>query len=347
MCSPEQVLKLSNVECTLGERPLRKQLRSARPHLRLAAHRHHHSCFRQISLTPESMQTASRIIFLALVVVVGGCTPDKQLTPDSVASAKVAAKPAVKSKATFRVPLEAEISDSVTLASVRRGRALIHSTRDSLPAMVGASLNCANCHMADGTQRDGMPLVGAYARFPQYRGRSGKVDLIEDRINDCFERSLNGKALPLNSANMRDIVAYLAFLSRGFPVGGEMEGQAVPALDALKGDTARGRTVFASTCVACHGVDGHGTPAAPPLWGPGSFNVGAGMARVQSAARFIHQLMPRDRPGILTPQQAFDVASYINSRPRPDFAGKEKDWPRGGAPSDVAYKTLATQRTPH
>ena len=189
-----------------------------------------------------------------------------------------------------------------------------------------------------------MPLVGSYARFPQYRGRSGKVDLIENRINDCFERSMNGKALSPQSAEMRDIVAYLAFLSRGYPVGGEMEGQATPALDTkLKGDTTSGRAVFAANCTVCHGVDGHGTPAAPPLWGPKSFNIGAGMARVQSAARFIHQLMPRDRPGVLTPQQAFDVASYVVSRPRPDFKGKEKDWPHGGAPSDVAYKTLAAK----
>jgi Cytochrome c len=144
---------------------------------------------------------------------------------------------------------------------------------------------------------------------------------------------------------MRDIVAYLAFLSRGFPVGGEMQGQGVPALPSMKGDTVRGHDVFAANCVVCHGVDGHGTAAAPPLWGPKSFNIGAGMARVQSAARFIHQVMPRDRPGALTPQQAYDVATYISSRPRPDFKGKENDWPKGGAPSDVAYKTKSQQQT--
>lgn len=154
---------------------------------------------------------------------------------------------------------------------------------------------------------------------------------------------MNGKALDAHSAEMRDIVAYLAFLSRGFPVGVDMDGQGVPALPAMKGDTARGRAVFAANCVVCHGPDGHGTAAAPPLWGPRSFNIGAGMTRVQSAARFIHQVMPRDRPGVLTPQQAFDVASYISSRPRPDFAGKENDWPRGGAPPDVAYKTRAAR----
>jgi thiosulfate dehydrogenase len=295
------------------------------------------------------MRVISKLLVAATLAAAVGCKGGQSDAPAAkpVATAKGGSKESPKAKAPFRIPDESEITDSVTLASVRRGRALIHSTRDSLPTMVGASLSCANCHVADGTQKDAMPLVGSYARFPQYRGRSGKVDLIENRVNDCFERSMNGKALAPQSADMRDIVAYLAFLSRGYPVGGEMEGQATPALDTkLKGDTARGRAVFAASCTACHGVDGNGTMAAPPLWGPRSFNIGAGMARVQSAARFIHQLMPRDKPGTLTPQQAFDVATYVVSRPRPDFRGKEKDWPHGGAPADVAYQTLAAKKKP-
>ncbi len=246
----------------------------------------------------------------------------------------------------FRVPAESEIKDSVTLASIRRGRALIHSTRDSLPRHVGAALACASCHAGDGTQPNAMPLVGAYSRFPQFRARSGHVDLLEDRINDCFERSMNGKALDATGRDMRDMVTYIAFLSRGYPPGREMEGQSVPKLDPLPGDSARGRKVFATRCVACHGADGNGSAVAPPLWGPRSYNIGAGMARIRTAAAYIHQLMPRDRPGSLTPQQAFDVATYVNTRPRPDFRGKELDWPYGGAPPDVAYPTRAARKSP-
>ena len=289
--------------------------------------------------------TMHRLRYLGIVVLVGACdrqqaaevTREPQQPARSVASDKPA-------RAAFRVPQESEVKDSVSLASIRRGRALFRNTRDSLPDHVRASLSCSNCHMADGTQANAMPVVGAYARFPQYRGRSARVDRIEDRINDCFERSMNGKALAWNGSDMRDMVSYLAFLSIGFPVGVEMEGQSVPALDPLPGDTARGRTVFASNCAICHGVDGHGTVAGPPLWGPKSYNIGAGMARVNTAARFIHHLMPRDRPGSLTPQQAFDVATFINTQPRPDFAAKERDWPRGGAPPDVAYETLEARK---
>jgi thiosulfate dehydrogenase len=283
--------------------------------------------------------------FRVLAVILAAASACREPAParqDTTSAVTNDGKPA--GKAAFRVPQESEIKDSVTLASVRRGRALIIATKDSLPAHVGASLTCSNCHMNGGTVKDAMPLVGSYARFPQYRGRSGKVDVVEDRINDCFKRSMNGKALAIDGRDMRDIVAYLAFLSIGFPVGSEMEGQGVPQLAAMKGDTIRGRAVFQTTCVACHGADGHGTAAGPPLWGPKSFNIGAGMARVNSAARFIHKLMPRDRPGILTPQQAYDVAAYVTSRPRPDFEGKENDWPRGSPPPDVAYPVKATER---
>ena len=282
------------------------------------------------------------IQLIALAVLVG-CdggrkSADSSGGGDTATKASAPATPAA-AKAAFRVPQESEVADSVTLASVRRGRALFRNTRDSLPNHVRANLSCTNCHMNDGTTRDAMPMVGVYARFPQYRGRSARVDRIENRINDCFQRSMNGTALEWDGADMRDMVAYLAFLSMGFPVGVQMEGQGTPVLDPLEGDTTRGREVFTTRCVACHGADGHGTLAGPPLWGPKSYNVGAGMARINTAARFIHHLMPRDRPGSLTPQQAFDVATYVNTRPRPDFAGKEDDWPKGGAPPDVAYET--------
>jgi thiosulfate dehydrogenase len=140
---------------------------------------------------------------------------------------------------------------------------------------------------------------------------------------------------------MRDIVTYLAFLSSGMPVGVEMEGQGFPRLQPLKGDPERGAGVFASTCTRCHGANGQGTASAPPLWGSHSYNVGAGMARINTAASFIHGLMPIDRAQKLTAQQAFDVATYINTRPRPDFPAKARDWPRGGKPDDADYHVLA------
>ena len=240
-----------------------------------------------------------------------------------------------------RVPSDSEVVNPIELASLRRGRALLRNTRDSLPGNVGNQLQCVSCHAFDGTQKNTMSLVGVYSRFPQYRPRSGRMDLIEDRINDCFERSMNGRALAPASAEMRDLVTYMAFLSRGVPAGSRVEGQGLPQLERLKGDTTAGRSLFATTCAPCHGPNGEGTPAAPPVWGPQSYNIGAGMARVNTAAAFIRAAMPQTAPGSLTPQQAYDLAAYINSRPRPDFARKELDWPRGDPPPDVAYPTRA------
>ena len=254
---------------------------------------------------------------------------------------------ALASRATsvpFRVPDESEIRDTIVHAAVRRGRALVLATRDSLPQNVGAKLRGVSCQLGDGLKPNQMPYIGVYSRFPQYRTRSGAVETIEDRINDCFERSLNGKALPRDSRAMRDIVAYLAFLSYGVPVGMQVTGQGLPRLDPLPGDTVRGREVFTTRCTLCHGADGHGTNAAPPLWGPGSYNIGAGMARIRTAAAFIKVAMPFDKPGTLTAQEAFDVATYINTRPRPDFTRKAGDWPNGDPPPDVAYPTTAAAK---
>jgi thiosulfate dehydrogenase len=242
-------------------------------------------------------------------------------------------------------PADSEIPDGPLGASIRRGRALLAATPDSLPQHVGGQLRCTSCHLDDGTRVNAAPLVGVYARFPQYRDRSNSVAIIQDRVNDCFERSMNGRALPFESRDMRDIVAWLAFLSRGTPVQRDSTPHGIPLLAAMVPDTARGRAEFVTTCAACHGLDGQGTPAGPPLWGPKSYNVGASMARLRTAASFIKYNMPNDRPGALSEQQAFDLAAYVNSHSRPDLAGKENDWPKGNAPADVPYATRAKAQT--
>jgi len=224
--------------------------------------------------------------------------------------------------------------------SIVRGRAIFLATRDSLPGHVGSVLRCASCHLGDGRERTAMPLTGAYARFPQFRWRSASVNRIEDRINDCFLRSLNGSALAWDDPAMRDLVAYLAFLSRGVPVG---DSASVAADSGVAGDTVEGARVFQEKCARCHGRDGGGSTAGslfPAVWGPKSFNIGAGMARIRTIGAFIRRNMPRDLPGSLSEAEAGSVAAYITSRPRPDFPGKEHDWPCGHRPADVPYQTV-------
>jgi thiosulfate dehydrogenase len=247
---------------------------------------------------------------------------------------------------TRRGPADSLIPAGPLGAAVRRGRALLLATRDSLPGHVGNRLRCFSCHLDEGRRPTGS-LVGAYARYPQYRPRSATVETIEYRVNDCFRRSMNGAPLASDGADMRDIVAYLWFLSRDVAIGGAPPpGQnRLAPWAGFTADTPAGAQLFQAGCAKCHGPDGQGSAVAPPLWGPGSYTIGAGMARLRTAATFIRNNMPFDQPGTLSDRQAFDVAAYVNAQPRPDFPDKIHDWPNGDAPPDVAYPTRAARRT--
>jgi thiosulfate dehydrogenase len=239
-------------------------------------------------------------------------------------------------------PTEADIPADSMGASIRRGLYLLRFTPESLPRFATSSLRCTSCHQDDGTKATSAPLTGSHARFPRYLARSAAVVSLADRVNYCMTRSLAGNALPHESREMTDILAYLAFISRDIPVGHRSRtADGLLALkDTLAGDTTRGRELWAKTCTGCHGPDGGGVPPAfPALWGPKSYSIGASMARQERAASFILHNMPLTLPGSLSAQQAFDVAAFINAHPRPDSPGKENDWPNGGAPRDVPYTT--------
>src|SRR2546426_3034958 len=171
------------------------------------------------------------------------------------------------------------IPDGPLGAAIQRGRALLLATRDSLPAHVGNRLRCTSCHLDEGRRATGS-LVGAYARCPQYRPRRARVETIESRVNDCFRRSMNGTPLSSDGGDMRDIVAYLWFLSRGVPIappptpaGG---ANRLAKWAGFRADTAAGGRVYGSACAKCHGPDGQGTAGAPPPWGAHSYKNRAG-----------------------------------------------------------------------
>lgn len=250
-------------------------------------------------------------------------------------------EPTTSNAITYQI---APIPDGPLGETIRRGQAILAATRDSLPDHVGNDLRCNSCHLDDGLRPHAMPYVGVYARFPQYRGREARVFTLEDRINGCLRRSMNGSPLPAEDPRMVAMITYMAHVSTGIAVGDTVPGQGMPRLDALEGDTIAGRAVWGQQCARCHGPDGQGTPLAPPTWGPRSFNIGAGMARMRTAAGFIRHHMPFDNPGSLSDTEATDVAAYLTSRPRPDFPGKENDWPQGGAPPDAAYEVDSDSR---
>lgn len=212
---------------------------------------------------------------------------------------------------------------------------------DSEMRYAGNNLTCQNCHIDGGTRRRGGSFFGVTNRYPSYRKRSGKIGSIQDRINGCMQRSMNGHPLPFNSREMKAMVAYLEWLSNDVPQSkaNEYKGFVSLKIPDVRADTSMGHQVFVKNCTRCHGNDGQGQLLGkkrsggylyPPLWGPDSFNDGAGMHRVLTAAAFIKGNMPfgttYDHP-VLTDLQAYQVAAYINAQNRPHKSGLENDYP--------------------
>jgi thiosulfate dehydrogenase len=242
---------------------------------------------------------------------------------------------------------------------VALGRRLITSTADLLGPnspnpMAGNNLNCSSCHLDGGSKPFAAPFVTVPSQFPQFRSRENKEGTIEDRINGCMQRSMNGKPLATDSEEMQAMVAYMEWLSLNKPRGEKVKGNQFLKLQYPDRavDLKHGEAVYVEHCQLCHKADGQGErkPESngytyPPLWGPDSYNHGAGMHRVLTAAQFIKGNMPlgttADEP-LLTDEEAFDVAGYINSFERPLKANTEADFPdRKLKPMSTPYGPFA------
>ncbi len=238
----------------------------------------------------------------------------------------------------FSPPSPETIPGSQLGEQIRLGYEIVVNTQEYARPYVGNRLNCTNCHLDGGLNPNAASFVGLAAVYPEYRARNARMNTLTDRVNECFERSLNGRALPPDSSKLQAVVAYITWLSRGVPSGASISWRGLQRIQSRRPiDADNGKKVFASKCVFCHGSDGLGTMAAPPVWGPQSYTIGADMARVSVAAAFIKSNMPRSWGWSLSDDDAYDVAAYINAQPRPDFPSKANDWPKGGKPSDAPY----------
>lgn len=221
-------------------------------------------------------------------------------------------------------PPEAAIPAGPQGDYIRRGLAIFTDTRAAAPQYAGNQLRCANCHLDAGRTPGAAPLWAAYGNFPAWREKNNRINSFEKRVQDCFIYSLNGKPPPLGGDVLLAVSAYAAWLAQGQRIGISPPGRAFPAIAGppLSPDDRRGRAVFTEKCAACHGESGQGlldgaTVVNPPLWGPNSFNWGAGMAQVDKAAAFIKANMPLGEGGSLSVQQAWDVAWYVDGQRRP------------------------------
>ena len=232
------------------------------------------------------------------------------------------AKP--QSPDTFVPPPESAIPAGPYGELIRFGQSIFEDTPKHAAHYAGNTLSCRNCHLDRGRDPKSSPMWAAYVHYPEYRKKDGLVNTLQMRIQGCFRYSQNGTVPDADSRELTALVTYFYWMASGLPVGVTPRAAGYPKLNAPQAipSPERGARVYASSCALCHGDNGlgrgrGGEQVFPPLWGPQSFNWGAGMHQVDRAAGFIKASMPYGAGGTLTDQEAWDVAAYVNSRPRP------------------------------
>jgi thiosulfate dehydrogenase len=246
---------------------------------------------------------------------------------------------------------------------IKYGYDIFTRTPEVAPHVSGNHVACGNCHLNAGQKAQSLPLVGIASQFPEYAKRSGRLFSLEDRIVGCFLRSQNatrfdsirtsrtaGESSTTVTTTTKEVLAvsaYLTWLSEGYAVSSKLpwRGKNTIAAEHLlpihQLDTARGRALFAEHCASCHGDDGQGKEIGDkrpgPLWGPQSWNDGAGAARIYTLAGIIRYAMPYLNPGVLTDEEAQHISAFINSQSRPAYPYKSADYPSEQIPIDAVY----------
>jgi thiosulfate dehydrogenase len=231
---------------------------------------------------------------------------------------------------------------------VKLGEAIMNetSTHPLTKNLVGNKLTCKNCHLAgtDGKPGTGKGIgtfIGTATAFPAYSKREKSVQTLQDRINNCFMRSMNGKRPIIDSEASIAMAAYVTWLSQGLPMRMNSKRPCGPynskrwaknvkkfakiQRKATHANYLNGQKIFAAKCASCHGDHGQGMGTFPPLWGKNakgewlSYNTGAGMSKLHKGPAWVQSNMPLGQGGSLSDQEAADVMLYVNAQPRADF----------------------------
>lgn len=209
---------------------------------------------------------------------------------------------------------------------IRLGEAIVENTLEHplSKAYVGNKLKCTSCHLNNGRHIWAGTFIGTATAYPAWAPREQRVITLEDRVLNCFMRSCNGVRPPMGSEVSVAVTTYISWLSNGLEIrqnGSRPIGPgAIKSLDlkAAAGDVSRGKMLYADRCAECHGADGLGDDANPPVWGPQSYNLGAGLSNSDHLAAWLKVAMPLNDES-LTDQEAVDIAVYVNSNERPKF----------------------------
>jgi thiosulfate dehydrogenase len=270
-----------------------------------------------------------------------------RITPASKEPAVINAVALIKSRIvppnTWKAPDETTIPAGEYGNVIRYGKELLaHTSRYFGPngsiAHITNGMNCQNCHLDGGTKLFANNYSVFYSTYPRISGRSGKIEQASGRIAECFQRSLSGKMPASSSKEIKAMLAYMKWLGGGVKKGDKVFGTGTEKLKYLDraADAKRGKLLYNSNCTSCHGADGEGmiaedklTYVYPPLWGKHSYNDGAGMYRLSNFAGFVKNNMPFGSSyanSQLTDEEAWDLAAYVNSQPRPHRA-QSQDYP--------------------
>jgi thiosulfate dehydrogenase len=302
------------------------------------------------------MRNKTLYLLVGIIVGISGFWIFHKLFPGSFHNKK-------QTEASWRIRnIETDLPEGKAGEIVKYGYELITKTteyigplaKDKKMRFAGNNLSCNNCHLNAGRKIGSGSFMGVFNRFPQFRPRENKMGTLEERINGCMERSMNGKAMDENSFEMQAMIAYMEWLSEGIPEDQEKlyKGYLAIEIPEYSADTIKGRELYEIHCIACHKIDGSGTRALgsdfkgylyPPVGGEDSYNDGAGMNRVITAAQFLKGNMPFgatvDDP-LLTDDQSYHLAAYINTFTRPTKTNREEDFP------DKSRKPVSTPYGP-
>lgn len=305
------------------------------------------------------------VVFLSLTLLAAGCSTEPSGPPALRYKLNGPLIPARMTMVTAwdfpRNPLtDATLDDSKLSKEIRLGYEIFTNTPQNASRFTPGRMSCNNCHLNGGQREKSLPLDGIAGQFPEYNRRAGRLFSLDDRIVDCFVRSQNAtgrladgaaeSSAALPTADAREVLAlsaYLTWISKGVEVGGKLwwRGQnAIPVASLIpvaQLDPAKGEAIFMDRCSNCHGKDGQGVmigdKRAGPLWGPDSWNDGAGAARIYTLAGIIRYAMPYLDPGNMSDADAQQLAAFITSKPRPSYPFKDRDYLSAPLPPDAVY----------
>ena len=311
------------------------------------------------SLVKRLIYLFTSIIFLVMALFVGlffntSITAWFQKNDSQIDSLYVDAEKKVilqNETAKFWKPVDiALIKDSTLKQEVEYGKDLIAHTAKYLGPngsvkQITNGMNCNNCHLDAGTKPWGNNYGSVYSMYPKMRARSGQVENLYKRVNDCMERSLNGQPLKEDNREMKAMIAYIEYIGSKVPKGKEANASGIYDLEYLDraADPVKGKVLYDAKCASCHQQNGEGILAAdkkeytyPPLWGKNSYNSGAGLFRISRFAGYIKFNMPLgasyENPQ-LSDEESWDIAAYVENLERPS-KDLSQDWP------DISKKTV-------